>query len=246
MKTCKTLSWMAGAVLAFGALSIAAPASAAEVGEVPDATAGEQTEVEPAVEWVVVNRETGARFTQDDLTELIPEPAATAPEGSVTPYLINDPVAYAACFGFPQNANYPLASYGNVSFATGTVYLQCGPIGLKSYGWHHMQSNHQSQWEGRVVQMTGLPYGSPGTPAWDDFMESFIKQTLWEPGGITKEYSGKRCYTAIFDVYRLSSNGTPVYQYTFNPTTILSMSNNRVISSYPTTSQDCTRQAPWW
>ena len=57
----------------------------------------------------------------------------------------------------------------------------------------------------------------------------------------TVEYNGKRCYSSEVVISDLQGN----VKIDFNPTVIVSMSNNPIITAYPTSSQDCTRQAPW-
>lgn len=68
----------------------------------------------------------GDRF---DPIDLIPEPVSGS-SGSVSPMLIDDPIAFAACFGVgaPQFADFPLRTYEWVPQAGGPVYLQCGPL----------------------------------------------------------------------------------------------------------------------
>lgn len=124
--------------------------------------------------------------------------------------------------------------------ATGVVYLQCGPNNNNSaYGWHHIEQNHQGQWQSRVEQIVAAS-GGQGIP-WDDLMDGFTGMTLDTPGSWTVEYGGKRCYTVPITV--ADENNQDLF--TINPTVVVSMTNNRLITSYPTTNQDCTRQAPW-
>lgn len=61
------------------------------------------------------------------------------------------------------------------------------------------------------------------------------------PERYTVEYGGKRCYTAPVQIY--DPNGNIVID--FNPTVVVSMTNDRVITSYPTSREDCSRQAAW-
>jgi len=76
---------------------------------------------------------------------------------------------------------------------------------------------------------------------WDDFMADFVQYVLATPDRYTVEYGGKRCYTGYFQLYR--SDWT--FLYAFEPTVIVSVSNNRVITAYPTTTEDCSRHATW-
>lgn len=207
-------------------------AGALVFGASPATWASELAGSEDDTGYYVVNEATGERF---EVADLIPETPAPAP-GTITPQLIDTPTAYAACFGVgtPQFPDFPLRSYGWVPQATGTVYLQCGPITTKTYGWHHIQNQHQNDWQTRVNQ-GGIPW------TWDDLMETAVRATLDWPVRYTVEYGGKRCYTAPVQVY--NRQGQVVLDY--NPTVIVSMTNNRVITAYPTSSQDCSRQAAW-
>lgn len=186
--------------------------------------------------FYILHVETGERIYSTEIQDLIPEPTPPEP-GTTTPLLINDPVAWASCFGPIFNSNYPLRSFDWVPQATDTVYLQCGPHDTKTYGWHHIQDGHQSQWQTRADTASGVPGGI----AWDDFMADITSQLLEWPDRYTVEYSGKRCYTGYIQIWDLNGN----LKYDFNPTIIVSMTNNRVITSYPTTNQDCSRQAAW-
>ena len=76
---------------------------------------------------------------------------------------------------------------------------------------------------------------------WDDFMADFTTRVLDWPDRYTVEYNGKRCYFATFEI---RTSGGQV-AYTFRPTVVVSMTANRVITSYPTTNEDCSRQAAW-
>lgn len=166
----------------------------------------------------------------------MPEPSS-APSGTVQPMLINDAAAWSACFGPFLNSTYPLRSFGFVAQATDTVYLQCGPKDSKTFGWHHIQDGHQLSWQTRV---DNIPGGGAGI-AWDDFMADITSQVLDMTDRYTVEYNGKRCYTSTFLIS--STSGQIAYQ--FNPSVVVSMTNNRVITSYPSTNQDCARRAPW-
>ncbi|MDF2563333.1 MAG: hypothetical protein K0R99_4779 [Microbacterium sp.] len=182
--------------------------------------------------WTAVNAVTGEAF---EITELIPEPIE-APAGTVTPRLIDDPIAYAACFGVgaPQFPDFPLRTYPSVPGGNSPVYLQCGPINAKTYGWHHIQKEHQPQWETRLAQ-GGIPL------SWDDLMAISTEAVLTEPTRWTVEYGGKRCYTAPVEII----NPQQQVVLDFSPSVVVSMTNNRVITSYPTTQSDCNRVAAW-
>ncbi|KQP71201.1 hypothetical protein ASF40_05195 [Microbacterium sp. Leaf288] len=193
-------------------------------------------EAPPEPEVYIYHPESGERTYLSDLTDLIPSEQTQSP-GTITPMLIDTPTAYAACFGVgtPQFPDFPLRSYGWVPQATGTVYLQCGPISTKTYGWHHIQDRHQNQWQARVNAI-------PSSVAWDDFMEGITRQVLDWPDNYTKEYGGKRCYTSMIQIW--TTSGTLLY--TFNPSVVVSMTNNRVITSYAPDTTDCRRFAQWW
>ncbi|MGW9112135.1 hypothetical protein [Microbacterium sp. NPDC055683] len=214
-----------------GVIALAALLTPMLMGAAPEAP-----ETEDDGGFYVVHVASGKKTHSSDFEALIPEPSEPEP-GQVTPYLINAPVAWASCFGPTYNATYPLRSFAWVPQATDTVYLQCGPHDTKSYGWHHIQKNHQAQWQTRADNASGVP----GAIAWDDFMADITSQILEWPDRYTVQYSGKRCYTALIQIWDTKGN----LKYQFNPTVIVSMTNNRVITSYPTTNEDCRRQAAW-
>lgn len=187
--------------------------------------------------WVMVNTETGASISSEELLDLIPEPPSQG--GGAQPLLINDPLAWTSCFGPLFNADYPLGSYDNVPKATGTIYLQCGNNEYKSYGWWHIQNQHQGQWEDRIKQVVDA--GGVEVP-WDDLMAAAVWQTLQPNAKVTREYGGKRCYSVPVTIYR-TSDFAVIFSY--NPSTVLSMTNNRVITAIPSSNQACTTNAPW-
>ncbi|WP_156377082.1 hypothetical protein [Microbacterium sp. Root53] len=57
-------------------------------------------------EFYILHVASGERINSSEIQDLIPEPRSSEPGAS--PYLINDPAAWTACFGPTFNANYPL------------------------------------------------------------------------------------------------------------------------------------------
>jgi len=77
--------------------------------------------------------------------------------------------------------------------------------------------------------------------SWDDLMAISTEAVLTEPTRWTVEYGGKRCYTAPVEII----NPQQQVVLDFSPSVVVSMTNNRVITSYPTTQSDCNRVAAW-
>jgi len=121
--------------------------------------------------------------------------------------------------------------YGDVSVASynaaylGTIDLRCGD---SASGYVHIRANHQGQWQDRINQV-----GTGGL--WDDLMVWATGQAVEHPaGGYPRTLGGgKLCYsTPIF-------MSGPYGSIQFNPTIIVSDSNRKIITSYPTTSPAC-------
>ena len=53
---------------------------------------------EPDEGFYILHVATGERTYSNEIGDLIPEPTQPTP-GTITPYLINDPAAWIACFG---------------------------------------------------------------------------------------------------------------------------------------------------
>lgn len=188
--------------------------------------------------WNVVVETTGQVVPFDDLGDLIPEPSPAA-EGEVTPRLIDDPVAWGSCFGPFYNRDYSLAAFDDVPDASGTIYLQCGPHDTKTYGWHHIQVQHEDDWQTRIDTANAMTGRTGGN--WDDLMAFSAMAATTGPAQWTIQYDGKRCYYTPITITDQHNNAV----FTYHPTVVVSMTNSRVITAYPSTSQDCSRQAPW-
>lgn len=160
---------------------------------------------------------------------------------TVTPYLIDTSAAWIACFGPLFNNDYILATFETNAYNLGRFYMTLN-CGTSAYGWHHIQAAHQSQWQQRLdTANQGTPGGGPAV-AWDDLMALATRNVLKNPWWYTVEYSGKRCFTQTIQIRRNSDNAV-IFQG--SPTVVVSMTNLRVITSYPTTNEDCSRQASW-
>lgn len=173
-----------------------------------------------------------------DTSPLFPE-APTPDDSTIQPLLIDDPGAWVACFGPLFNPTYTLKPLGLPHFDR-VIHLTCGPHDTKTYGWHHIQDHHQSEWQTRLDAASTAGAGPADT--WDDLMALSTELVLAEPWWYTVEYSGKRCFTQHIAIFEADSGATVLE---FWPTVIVSMTNDRVITSYPTTNEDCSRQASW-
>ena len=88
----------------------------------------------------------------------------------------------------------------------------------------------------------GVDRGAGPADTWDDLMALSTELVLADPRWYTVEYSGKRCFTQHIAIFESDSEAIVLE---FWPTVIVSMTNDRVITSYPTTNEDCSRQASW-
>ena len=154
-------------------------------------------------------------------------------------WLIDSPAAWNACFGPLLDPQFVLANFtlNAPSLGRYNIRLRCG---TSSYGWHHIQQRHQREWQQRLDTANEIGPGPADT--WDDLMALATAAVLRNPWWYTVEYDGKRCFTQSILVYQ-NANGQEIFRAW--PTIVLSMSNQQVITSYPTSVQDCTRQAPW-
>lgn len=94
----------------------------------------------------------GEVISNDLIKQLLPQGSSVNDDssGTVEPYLIDNSAAWIACFGPTFNAEYPLVSYPNVPKAATTVDLECGPHDNKNFGWWHISSRHQGDWQTRL------------------------------------------------------------------------------------------------
>lgn len=233
----RTISGIAALAVAsaIGAATVptAALASPQEVNDVPPPLSAEQMSEHPGATWFAVSN--GTVFGSED-EPLIPEPASAPDDGTVTPFLINDPIAWTACF-VNHDEDYPLASY---TYWGGSdpkiIELQCGYHNTDTstgHGWHHISAGHESQWRDRIKQLTS---GDPTGAGWDDLMSFANDSNISSPLiDIPRGSNNTRCVSAPILMYDLQGD----YEYTFNPSVIFSTDTNRVITSIPSSTPSC-------
>ncbi|MFT4230553.1 MAG: hypothetical protein QM602_09705 [Microbacterium sp.] len=197
----------------------------------PPKLSGDQIAEHAGAAWFAVAA-SGELFGSDD-AQLFD--VGQEADGYVTPYLIDNLVAWTACF-VEHDEDYPLASYTYWgSSSSKTIQLQCGYHNSTSgsgHGWHHISVQHESQWRDRIIQ---LSTGDPTGAGWDDLM-SFVNDTTIAWPMVDKSHgSKKRCVGAPVLMYDKYGN----YEYTFYPSVIFTTNTKRVITSIPSSSYTC-------
>lgn len=109
-----------------------------------------------------------------------------------------------------------------ISDKFGAIHLLCGD---SKSGYVHIRSNHEGDWQNVLNKVQG-------GGNWDDLINWASKQAVQDPesGMPTGRGSGKWCYAQKITI---KGNGNGL-KYTFYATTIVSASNKKVITSYPT------------
>lgn len=114
--------------------------------------------------------------------------------------------------------------------------IQCGT--QETHGYLHIalpETERQKQWRGRITQaQTGA-----NTDGWDDFMWNLAMTTWNKPEVSIEQGNGKVCRSAPIDMYGPNANGQLVLKYTFRPSFIWSMTNNRLITAIPSNTPTC-------
>jgi hypothetical protein len=136
-----------------------------------------------------------------------------------------------------NNETWVINSFATNNFgAKKHMSIQCGSASTQ--GYLHIadgSSKHQQGWRNRITQ------ANPGdnTEAWDDFMW-WSAQQAWNSPEISKDQgNSKICRSTPIKMYGRDSNGSMVLKFTFRPTTIWSISANRLITAIPSTSVTC-------
>lgn len=213
--------------------ALASDAADMTQAEAPPALTPEQMSAAPNASWYAVSAGGDILTSEDDLVDLAPP--APAPDGQVSPYLINDPFAWAACF-VNYDEDYPLAAYAWTTSAGNpmNIQLQCGYHTSSTgagHGWHHISVQHEQQWRNRIIQVGGSADGA----GWDDLMSWANLETISWPYYYAGQISSKVCVSSATMMY--DNDGD--YVYTFWPTVIFSEDSKRVITSIPSSSSRC-------
>lgn len=211
----------------------AVPVERGDDEKAPRKLTAEQMAGAPGASWYAMNANGEILSSEDNIIDLAPpEPAL---EGEVSPYLIDDPFAWAACF-LNYDETYPLASYTwwYTSQATMTIELQCGYHNSATgagHGWHHIAAGHEQQWRNRIIQ-TGESSDGAG---WDDLMSWVNLETISWPYYNERQSNYKVCVSSATLMY----DGDGDYVYTFWPSVIFTEDTKRIITSIPSSYSVC-------
>jgi hypothetical protein len=129
-----------------------------------------------------------------------------------------------------QNPDYLIKNYAtqsSVSYPYSRTSLYCGSSDKS--GYLHIKAAHESDWQSRINS-----YG--GGSAWDDLMDFATAQVLSKPRAVVEGISNKSCFWAPVKIYDSRTGYQIDY---FEPTVIVSGNNKLVITSYPTTRNNC-------
>lgn len=157
-----------------------------------------------------------------------------APEVQLDPrlrLLAFDDWAQCNVFG---NDSWVITSFvGSWGSTSKRLDLKCGSEA--TMGYLHIRSGHETQWRNRISQ-TGF---TGSTDRWDDFMWGSAELAWRYPDFSSVESYGKVCRSTSIDMFFVDSSGKSVYKYTFWPTFIWSMTNNHLITGYPSSNPGC-------
>ena len=138
------------------------------------------------------------------------------------------------CWNF-ANYSWVISSF-QAPVAKRTMSIQCGS--QTSHGYLHIalgKSGHQSGWRNRIFQANP----AMNTDSWDDLMWMAAKDS-WNDKAFTMNVgSGKICRSAPVEMYGRNPDGSITLKYTFRPTFIWSMTDNRLITAIPSSSPSC-------
>lgn len=117
-----------------------------------------------------------------------------------------------------------------------TLSLQCGSAA--THGYLHIaegKSDHQSGWRKRLAMADPLAK----TDSWDELMWWSAIQTWMSPEKSIILGDGKICRSGPVSVYGHTASGSRYLKFTFRPTFIWSLTNNRLITAIPSTRPTC-------
>lgn len=138
------------------------------------------------------------------------------------------------CWNFANNS-WVISSFQALA-AKRTMSIQCGS--QTTHGYLHIalgKSGHQSGWRNRILQANP----TLNTDSWDDLMWMAAKDS-WNDKAFTMNVgSGKVCRSAPIEMYGRNPDGSLTLKYTFRPTFIWSMTENRLITAIPSSSPTC-------
>jgi hypothetical protein len=114
--------------------------------------------------------------------------------------------------------------------------IQCGTTDTQ--GYFHIavgSSGHQQGWRNRITQ------ARPGdsTDSWDDLMWWAAIQSWNAPELSVNQGNGKVCRSTPVQMYGYDSRGQLALKYTFRPSFVWSVTQNRLITAIPSTTPSC-------
>jgi hypothetical protein len=138
------------------------------------------------------------------------------------------------CWNF-ANYSWVINSF-QAPAAKRTMSIQCGS--QTTHGYLHIALNtsgHQTGWRNRILQASPVE----NTDAWDDLMWLAARDS-WNEKAFSKNVGGgKVCRSAPVEMYGRNPDGSITLKYTFRPTFIWSMTENRLITAIPSSSPTC-------
>jgi hypothetical protein len=178
-----------------------------------------------SVSWDAVAPSSGTAF----------KPVTPAGSTSASPKLIGL-VDWSQCYVL-NNETWKIQSFSTTYLgAKKTLSIQCGTQATQ--GYFHIAlpvSGRQQEWRNRITQ------AQPGanTDGWDDWMWWLAIQTWNAPEVSVNQGNGKVCRSAPIQMYGTSSTGARVLKYTFRPSFVWSITQDRLITAIPSTNSTC-------
>lgn len=177
-----------------------------------------------AIGWYAVAPLSGATFvpSKQDIT-------------AMTPKLLGF-VDWVSCWKM-HNETWAIQSFVTSYLGTKRVMsIQCGT--QETHGYFHIalpETERQRQWRNRITQAQP----SANTDVWDDFMWDLAMKTWANPDISIDQGNGKVCRSAPIQMFGTGANGQMVLKYTFRPSFVWSVTQNRLITAIPTTTPTC-------
>lgn len=136
-----------------------------------------------------------------------------------------------------SNSTWTISSFSTTYLGASRVMrIQCGSG--TTHGYLHIadgNSDHQKGWRLRITQANP----ADNTDIWDDFMWWAAQKTWANPETSLNLGNGKVCRSAPIDMSGRRPDGSSGYKYTFRPTFIWSITDNRLITAIPSTATTC-------
>lgn len=207
--------------LAIGAVCVVGASSSSWASPSPAITPS----MSPYTGWVAVAPLTGTTFS----------PTTRTVSTGVNPKLLGF-IDWFTCWK-TDNSSWVIQSFSTSYLGSKrTMSIQCGT--QATHGYLHIAlpvNDRQKQWRDRITQaQTGA-----NTDGWDDFMWDLAMKSWSNPELSIDVGNGKVCRSAPIEMYGINSNGQMAFKYTFRPTFIWSVTQNRLITAIPSTTPTC-------